>query len=80
QIAVHRDTVESGMHYRLNIILKHAKEGGAFVCDRKIIDWPRVKIFRPDICEHAVLPVIRGSRYVLSVGWILNKNRPTSVQ
>jgi hypothetical protein len=36
--------------------------------------WPLgfgIKPFRPDACEHSVTRVLGGSRYVLSVGWVL---------
>ena len=32
EIKAHMDKVEKGKHYRLNIVLKQAKEGGEFVC------------------------------------------------
>lgn len=66
----HRDTVSNGRHYRLNIVLKKAKKGGEFICDAPIYQSARIKLFRPDICEHAVTKVELGNRYLLSVGWI----------
>jgi len=70
EIAPHTDTVESGAHHRLNVILKHAREGGEFVCSNAIIDSQRIKYFRPDISEHSVTRVNKGCRYVFSVGWV----------
>ena len=70
----HTDPVQQGRHYRLNVILKSPKSGGEFVCADPIYSSKRVKLFRPDACEHSVTRVEGGSRYVLSVGWVLGKN------
>lgn len=69
-IPPHTDRVESGRHYRLNIVLKQAKLGGEFLCDSPIYESARIKLFRPDIAEHAVGEVRSGTRYVLSLGWV----------
>lgn len=66
----HKDPVETGKHYRCNIFLKQAKDGGQFWADKKILDWPRIQIFRPDINTHGVSKVIKGTRYVLSFGFV----------
>ena len=73
-IPPHTDPVQSGRHYRLNIILKSPKSGGEFMCAAPIFATRRIKLFRPDVCEHSVTPVIGGSRYVLSVGWVLGRD------
>ena len=73
KIISHKDEVKSGKHYRLNIILKRAKEGGNFICDDTIFETGRIKLFRPDIRVHEVTEVIKGTRYLLSLGWIKNK-------
>jgi 2OG-Fe(II) oxygenase superfamily len=73
-IPPHTDPVEHGRHYRLNVILKSSKSGGEFVCASPIYSSKRVKLFRPDACEHSVTRVEGGSRYVLSIGWVLGKN------
>lgn len=70
-IPPHRDTVATGRHYRLNVILKSPQSGGEFVCGEPIFSTKRIKLFRPDISEHSVTRVSGGSRYVLSVGWVL---------
>jgi hypothetical protein len=70
QIAPHTDPVSLGRHYRLNIVLKHAKSGGEFVCATPIYESSRIKLFRPDACEHSVTRVSNGSRYLLSIGWV----------
>ncbi|GGP28005.1 2OG-Fe(II) oxygenase [Silvimonas amylolytica] len=69
-IPPHTDPVQDGRHYRLNIILKSPQAGGEFVCATPIYATRRIKLFRPDACEHSVTRVEGGSRYVLSVGWI----------
>jgi hypothetical protein len=66
----HVDQVDSGRHYRLNIVLKQSKEGGEFVCSSAIINTKRIKLFRPDVSEHSVTEVKKGNRYILSIGWI----------
>jgi hypothetical protein len=66
-IPPHTDKVQSGRHYRMNIILKKSKSGGEFVCSKNIINTTRIKLFRPDLYEHSVTKVEGGSRYVLSI-------------
>lgn len=69
-ISPHTDKVRQGKHYRLNIVLKQADEGGEFHCAAPLYETKRIKLFRPDICEHSVTKVIKGTRYLLSVGWV----------
>jgi hypothetical protein len=69
----HKDTVQSGRHYRLNIILKAPSSGGEFICASPIYSSSRIKLFRPDECEHSVTLVEGGTRYVFSLGWVLEK-------
>lgn len=66
----HRDPVPNKKHFRMNIILKHAKEGGIFHCSNYIINLPRLKLFRPDKYRHRVEEVKSGTRCVLSIGWV----------
>jgi hypothetical protein len=75
EIPPHTDPVAAGRHYRLNVILKAPRSGGEFVCAKPLFATTRIKLFRPDTCEHSVTRVVGGSRYVLSVGWMLGKNR-----
>ena len=75
-IPPHTDPVQTGRHYRLNIVVKASPRGGGFICATPIWQSRRIKFFRPDACEHSVTRVEGGSRYVLSVGWVL-KDRPT---
>lgn len=70
EITPHVDRVERGLHYRLNLVIRRARSGGEFVCSNAIHDSPRIKLFRPDICEHSVTRVESGTRYVLSIGWV----------
>lgn len=73
EIPSHTDPVANGRHYRLNVILKAPKSGGDFVCSDPIYETKRIKLFRPDQSSHSVSRVVGGSRYVLSVGWVLGK-------
>ena len=73
-IPPHKDPVQRGRHYRLNVILKSPKSGGEFVCSNPIYSSSRIKLFRPDECEHSVTKVQGGSRYVLSIGWVRNES------
>lgn len=70
-IPKHVDEVTFGRHFRLNIILKKAKKGGEFICEDTLINWSRIKLFRPDIAEHSVTEITDGNRLVFSLGWIL---------
>jgi hypothetical protein len=73
-IPPHTDPVQSGRHYRLNIVLKSPQSGGEFVCATPIFATKRIKLFRPDACEHSVTQVVGGSRYVFSLGWVLGRS------
>lgn len=73
EIPPHTDPVETGRHYRLNVILKSPKSGGEFLCDTPLFATRRIKLFRPDVCKHSVTRVVGGSRYVFSLGWIMGK-------
>jgi len=70
KILSHRDEVGEGKHYRINLVLKKAKQGGKFKCESSIYESSRIKFFRPDISIHEVSEVCKGSRYLLSIGWI----------
>lgn len=71
-IPPHTDPVQQGRHYRLNVVLKASPRGGEFVCATPIFETRRIKLFRPDACEHSVTRVEGGSRYVWSLGWVRN--------
>lgn len=70
EVPNHKDPVSNKKHYRINIILKNAKKGGQFICKGPIFENSRIKLFRPDISEHAVTKITAGTRYVLSIGWV----------
>lgn len=69
-IPPHTDPVPGFRHYRANLILASGREGGAFQCQSTLYSRPRLHIFRSDLSTHAVEPMVRGTRYVLSVGWL----------
>jgi hypothetical protein len=74
----HKDEVDGASHHRLNIVLRKAKKGGAFLIRRLGRRLPvpvtdRVILFRPDKAEHRVTRVRSGSRLVLSIGWLRKK-------
>jgi hypothetical protein len=71
EIPPHRDPVSGGRHFRLNIVLKPARSGGHFVCADPLLDLGPIKLFRSDKSNHSVTRVVGGSRYVLSIGWVL---------
>jgi len=77
EIVEHTDPIKEGKrHYRFNIVLKKAKEGGIFRIDsaiskrRVFLNTPRLHFFRPDVDKHHVTKVESGTRYVLSIGWL----------
>ncbi len=69
----HTDPVSDRRHFRLNVVLVEATEGGDFQCESPIIETRRIKYFRPDLDVHSVTQVSAGTRYVLSIGWALKK-------
>ena len=70
EIPAHTDPVRNKRHYRLNIVLRHAKSGGDFICSEPIFETRRIKLFRPDVSPHSVTKIESGTRYVLSLGWV----------
>ncbi len=70
EIPPHTDPVTAGRHYRLNLVLKAPRSGGEFRCATPIFETRRIRLFRPDACEHSVSRVVGGSHYVLSIGWV----------
>lgn len=71
EIPEHTDPVSERRHYRLNIVVKNARAGGHFECRTPIYENSRIKLFRPDLSLHSVTRVDSGTRYVLSLGWVL---------
>jgi hypothetical protein len=75
-IPPHRDPAGRGKrHFRLNIEIWRAKEGGELVCKESIFRTKRVNLFRPDLTVHSVTEVKQGIRYVLSIGWVLKEKQ-----
>lgn len=71
-------------NYRLNFTLKHAKSGGlmklhsrhkGFKASHTIGKDKRKVLFRPDIGQHEICRVTKGSRYDIYLGWTKNKNK-----
>jgi hypothetical protein len=65
-------SIDGYEHHRLNIVLKKAK-GGRFMINDQFHYFEsngRFNYFRPDIQEHAVSIIYKGTRYVLSIGWL----------
>lgn len=78
-IPPHRDAVKEKRHFRLNIVLKQAKRGGVFKCKDPIFETKRIKLFRPDKSEHSLTEVTKGSRLLLSLGWVLHEETETRI-
>lgn len=72
EVPIHQDPVDGRKHFRLNIVLREASSGGTFYCQRTIVNTRYIKLFRPDLYRHSVSRVVSGSRYVLSIGWVLS--------
>lgn len=68
-IPPHKDKTKNGKHYRINIIVTHPP-GGEFQCENVIYRSRWLNFFRPDIEEHSVTKVEKGTRYVFSIGWL----------
>ena len=67
-IMPHVDMVAEGRLYKLNCILVKPQAGGEFRCEKTILNlFGRVVLFRPDLYQHAVSRIERGSRWLLSV-------------
>lgn len=69
-IKPHRDPVPGKKHYRFNVELKKAKEGGEFTADSYLWRKGRAVLFRSDEATHQVSEIKKGERYVLSLGWV----------
>lgn len=77
-IPCHKDPIPPEMkemgyrsHHRLNIVLNKNFGGGSFIIDDRNHDCnKRIFRFRPDRQTHWVTPILFGTRYVLSIGWL----------
>jgi hypothetical protein len=76
-VQFHTDHAHGCRHYRLNIMLRRPKRGGAFhMRGKPLLEFWRVRLFRPDLCAHSVETVLEGVRLVLSFGWARPSRRP----
>jgi len=66
-IPKHKDPVK-GKLFRLNIVIWQAAQGGVFKCNTLFSLFNRIHFFRPDLEYHEVSPVLKGCRYVFSIG------------
>lgn len=76
----HTDPVSSGQHWRFDLVLWGFHKGGHMMTEllemsrfglrRKINVMDRYLVFRSDVNRHCVTTILKGRRYVLSVGWI----------
>lgn len=71
----HTDLVPGRKHFRLNLTLKKAIDGGVFLTKKHydnvtefISHKSRIVIFRSDITKHGVTEVKKGQRIVLTFG------------
>lgn len=69
-IPLHCDPVPDHKHYRLNVYLWNAKSGGVPEHYDTIFTNRFFTLFRPDLHLHGVSPVVAGTRYVLSFGFV----------
>lgn len=67
----HRDKAPDGFaHYRMNLILIPAIGGHFFIQGKAIIKSKFFNFFRADLYAHSVTTIKKGTRYVLSIGWL----------
>lgn len=67
RIQRHRDPIPGRRHYRINIVLKKARQGGKFSCE-SYYRFGRIVVFRSDVRWHEVSLVEAGTRWALSLG------------
>lgn len=67
RVVPHVDGVAEGRLYKLNCVLVKPKSGGEFLCQKNIFNlFGRFIAFRPDLFEHEVTKIERGSRWLLT--------------
>ena len=74
-VPAHRDEVPGFRHFRLNVTLRKAREGGFTLIQPAPrilygIQEERAYVFRPDLYTHMVTEVKEGSVWLLSIGWL----------
>ena len=67
-IKTHTDKIKNKKHFRLNIVLKQPDMGGKAYHKSYIFKTNRICLFRPDISPHRVNKIIKGTRYIISLG------------
>ena len=71
KIVPHVDMVSEGRLYKFNCVLIKPKAGGQFICEKNIFNlFGRLILFRPDLYQHRVSKIERGSRWLLSFALI----------
>ena len=67
KVVPHVDMISGGRLYKLNCVLVKPESGGEFVCDKSLFNlFGRLILFRPDLHQHRVSRIERGSRWLLS--------------
>lgn len=67
KVGPHLDMIADGRLYKLNCVLAKPKAGGEFLCEKNIFNlFGRVILFRPDLYQHRVSRIEKGSRWLLS--------------
>lgn len=67
KVVPHLDMIADGRLYKLNCLLVKPRSGGEFACEKSIFNlFGRVILFRPDLYQHQVSKIERGSRWLLS--------------
>ncbi len=75
RVAPHLDMVSEGRLYKFNCVLKKPRAGGEFACEKNLLNLAnRLILFRPDLHQHEVSRIERGSRWLLSFAY--NRNKP----
>jgi hypothetical protein len=71
EVKPHKDVVFSGKHYRLNLTVRKASDGGEFVCEpSNRLTNKRFQFFRPDLHTHSLTKVEGNDMYMLSFGFV----------
>ena len=74
QLAEHTDVVALGRMWRVQFVLRKAKQGGELLCEHFIVNRPWFKIFEPGKYKHEVTEVKEGERIILNFGiWIARR-------
>ncbi|SFR66508.1 2OG-Fe(II) oxygenase superfamily protein [Marinobacter daqiaonensis] len=67
KVVPHLDMIAEGRLYKLNCLLIKPRSGGEFACEKNIFNlFGRLILFRPDLYQHQVSRIERGTRWLLS--------------